>query len=547
VEWAKQMYLMSKDWKERCGGDIVRMLLMPEIIAACYFEADCGQYFEVVMHWHSQPGLLSKCPGFCMLELPSFFLDFEAPFWLHAMQQPEVRFKKTFDAIAVIPDEDERFLKRRQVLEGIKAGYTKLIHTSKSLLSPPNIFILLDDSNRGPSLMRAIVGIMNHGGMNIGNGWGTYDPSVEMEKYFYDLLAVYGEDVVRGFGQLGLMRGCVRPDLQRLSNETTGSRSGHDLLHFKSEYPVIYAALSAAYALYPSASCIAEQEHGGLRAGLQDGVAMQRTDCERQYIMNEVHAERHERREEFLHRHNGEEVAKKKQSAPHDKEKWQQQMEAKQLLESMERYSEERIALLPEELRNDIAIGRLTKRGIQVKDKKVKEHRNELEDQKAARHKKTLPSDEEWMKRASEAKIENDQTWVDQKTLQRKADLYKLASKGYWDRLLVKDGFHNEFEQVLPFGWNASFKTQTKAKLKPIIKAHLDIVYSIAKTKENTISTVDVSHLDHDNILELFVQVDSSPYLKRKKERERKRHEATASLMKLGGTNIAEKYKGMGS
>jgi len=101
---------------------------------------------------------------------------------------------------------------------------------------------------------------------------------------------------------------------------------------------------------------------------------MQRTDCERQYIMNEVHAERHERREEFLHRHNGEEVAKKKQSAPHDKEKWQQQMEAKQLLESMERYSEERIASLPEELRNDIAIGRLTKRGIQVKDKKVKEH-----------------------------------------------------------------------------------------------------------------------------------------------------------------------------
>jgi len=266
VEWGKQMHLMSKSgsWKERCGGDIVRMLSMPSIRAACFYEADNGEYFETVMHWHSQPGLIGGHPGFRMLELPSFFLDYEARFWLQAINEPEVRFKKTFDAIAEITDPGEQKKKRLQVLEGIKASYAKLIHMSESLLSPPNVYILLGDSTRGPALMRAMVGIMNHGGLDIGDGWGEYNPDAPMEKEFYNLLLVHGKNAVHGFGQLGLMEPCVRPDLQRLSNEAPGTRQGHDITHFRSEYPVIFAAFNATYSLFPSASCIAEQEHGAL-------------------------------------------------------------------------------------------------------------------------------------------------------------------------------------------------------------------------------------------------------------------------------------------
>jgi len=89
--------------------------------------------------------------------------------------------------------------------------------------------------------------------------------------------------------------------------------------------------------------------------------------------------------------------------------------------------------------------------------------------------------------------------------------------------------------------------SKTKTSLLPIIKAHLDLVIAIADKKvENTLSCDNVSLLSHDKILELFVQVDSSLYLKCKKERERKRHVATAALMDLSGTHIAQKYKAMG-
>jgi len=171
-----------------------------------------------------------------------------------------------------------------------------------------------------------------------------------------------------------------------------------------------------------------------------------------------------------------------------------------------------------------------------------------LEDQKDAKRKKKMPSDEEWKKRADDAIIENDETWVDQATQQRKADLDKLGSKGYWDRLTVhEDGFHEEFKQVLPYALKDTMAGQTKTSLLPIIKDHLDLVFSIAnKEQPNTISNTDVSHLAHDNTLELFVDIDSSPYLKLKKEKRMQRHKATAVLMKLGGPSIAEKYKDMG-
>jgi len=59
------------------------------------------------------------------------------------------------------------------------------------------------------------------------------------------------------------MRDVVKPELKRLSKEKVGSRPV-GILAFKKEYPVIFAALQATFALFPSASCIAEQEHGGL-------------------------------------------------------------------------------------------------------------------------------------------------------------------------------------------------------------------------------------------------------------------------------------------
>jgi len=276
-------------------------------------------------------------------------------------------------------------------------------------------------------------------------------------------------------------------------------------------------------------------------------VSLEQTDCERAHVANEAHLQRNKQRHEFLVKHPGEDPAKKKRSVPHDKEKWQQQMEADQLLESLKRYGNESIAALPESFREQITIRKIKQAGMLAKDRAVEKHRNALEDEKDARHKKKMPSDEHWEKQVADAKIEADETWLDQDTLQRRSNIERLSSKGYWERLCVKDGFHNELKLVLPNCWNDGMKVQSKRSILPKVRQHLDLVHSIAKKKsDNTVSNVDVSHLDFHNTLELFVRVDSSPMLKLKQENERKRVVATDALMKLGGTDIAQKYKDMG-
>jgi hypothetical protein len=36
--------------------DVAKMLIMPSIMIGVHFEADLGQYFEVIMQWHWYPG-----------------------------------------------------------------------------------------------------------------------------------------------------------------------------------------------------------------------------------------------------------------------------------------------------------------------------------------------------------------------------------------------------------------------------------------------------------------------------------------------------------
>ena len=85
---------------------------MPTILVAVQFEAEFGDYFSVVMAWHSRKGLLADRAGLRSLEVHGFII----PYWKKARADPKTAFPKTFARIADLEDEDERKLKREQVV-----------------------------------------------------------------------------------------------------------------------------------------------------------------------------------------------------------------------------------------------------------------------------------------------------------------------------------------------------------------------------------------------------------------------------------------------
>jgi len=80
--------------------------------------------------------------------------------------------------------------------------------------------------------------------------------------------------------------------------------------------------------------------------------------------------------------------------------------------------------------------------------------------------------------------------------------------------------------------------------LSNAVNLFLDTVLSIANRKgPNTITKNDVSLMDHVNIMDLFVKVDCVPNLNRKKQEASRWHNATKSLLQLGGTAVADEFK----
>jgi hypothetical protein len=156
-------------------------------------------------------------------------------------------------------------------------------------------------------LLRAILAILKTNKLDIGEDWGEHEYATptedrpDEEAVFYELLVDDGESLTHFYQQLGLNQPCVQSDLRRLSKEKPGSREGGPL-EFKAAYPVIFAALEAAFGLMPSNSRIAEQAHGMLRDGLRAGVSLLSTDMKQTYIMNDEYHGRRERKDCVLKR-----------------------------------------------------------------------------------------------------------------------------------------------------------------------------------------------------------------------------------------------------
>jgi hypothetical protein len=151
---------MSGSTLKDVTSNILWHINQPRIIAALFFEAKMGSYFETTMKWHSQKGLLYNPPGFSIFEIMGLYFDFIMPFWSQAMADPKSHFSTTMKYIngdAFSDDEQGRLLKKNQVKLGISAGFNELSKMLKLLLSPPLLYLLLCDGQRGPNFMVAVV------------------------------------------------------------------------------------------------------------------------------------------------------------------------------------------------------------------------------------------------------------------------------------------------------------------------------------------------------------------------------------------------------
>ena len=75
------------------------------------------------------------------MELHVLWFGFVCPWWNGSINEPEVlHFKETFEAIDRLTDETKKVMKRKQVRNGIKAGYKQIVKQSEILLPVPVVF-----------------------------------------------------------------------------------------------------------------------------------------------------------------------------------------------------------------------------------------------------------------------------------------------------------------------------------------------------------------------------------------------------------------------
>jgi hypothetical protein len=112
-----------------------------------------------------------------------------------------------------------------------------------------------------------------------------------LEQHWYTLLFEDKEPLTHWFQEIGFMILCIQANLQTLSKTTLEAvepglpRQG--VMHsFKTEYPVIFAALDAKFCLTHSNSQISKQMHGALCDSLKEGVSYAFTDAQWLFMVN---------------------------------------------------------------------------------------------------------------------------------------------------------------------------------------------------------------------------------------------------------------------
>ena len=361
IAWALYFANNSRStWKCRVGKEIATWLSMPAILLGLHFESELGIYFEEITAWHNRPGPINSRSGFRMMEVHSLYLSFEVPWWNEAVTNPASRIPKTMKFLEDNFQGDEYDFRRGQVMRGLKKGRDELMKmTTRYLLKPPLVFLLLCNRENGASFLRAVLSILHehphHEELSPtplihepqSSKWGQYiytDSTKRPadDKRWYDLISSCRDDIIHWWRQLRFDSACLLRDLQYLSNNTRGVKGKNTapLLAFKEDFPILFECIYAVFGLMMSHSRLCESVHGMMRHYLRYDIGMDQIDAQRSHMMTTEYVLR-ERRRKILRDDNGKDDCPKKKmkcSIKHNKTKTQVDLMGVQLVDAAEEF-----------------------------------------------------------------------------------------------------------------------------------------------------------------------------------------------------------------
>ena len=520
IAMCREMYEEKDSWVRRSAADLASMLAKLEIRLALACEADVGDYMETTTHWHKSSGATTR-PGFRMSEIHHLYHSYIAPWWALALENPAERFKRAWPILQELP-QPKRALYESKIKAGIQVAYGKIVKWAKYVMTAPIVFLLLRDPERGPPLCRALRFVLHVALYDKTKDarWGEFmyndplSPRPELEQKLVDLLQVDIASVVHWFQQVGLARFHVEPDLIKLSKATRGETPRKN---FAKTYPVIDAALRAVFELMPSYSLLAEQCHGVHRQSLKSFHSCEFTDQKTDFIMNEVYPRRvlvrkrvRERSKELDEEAGGPEGAgralKRRLSSVklHD-QKDDSVLQARLLQASLVRYDQQAVSGmvgLPH-------VRTLVHAGTMQLNREAARRSADGAIAKAARRTRVRRSGDEWKELAENMIVVGDISWEDPVEKQEKADLTRMLNFKFWESLKKPALFQDAPRTLILFASAdpSLAAVATKKDLLAHLGTHLAAIKTILDSKQNTMSSIDITSMSREEAIRVFVDV----------------------------------------
>ena len=168
------IYSKRSDWKIERLDAFIQWMMMPEMIAGLWLEAEAVEYFEAHYAFHAMPGELCDRPGFRALELFFEIVDHAFPWWQKALDDPKSRFPNLYAHLDTM-DEGRKKVKQEQIMHGIREAYDELAKLYDDFFAPPWIFTGFTCPDRGAIILRVVLDIIEDEQFNLN---GVYDDQV---------------------------------------------------------------------------------------------------------------------------------------------------------------------------------------------------------------------------------------------------------------------------------------------------------------------------------------------------------------------------------